>query len=89
MTIGVEYGQWVSKIDNTIVKLMIWDTSGQEQYKSVCRIFYRGSNCVLLTYDITREETFNNLQTWLRQVKNESLPDVMLYLIGNRCDLEE
>ena len=58
VTIGVEFGAFIVEIEKKIVKLQIWDTAGQESFRSITRIFYRGAHCVFLTYDITREETF-------------------------------
>lgn len=76
-------------LEGKIVKLQIWDTAGQEAFRSITRIFYRGAHCVFLTYDITREETFLALPDWLREVKQHASSDIVVYLIGNRCDLEE
>ena len=89
VTIGVEFGSFVSKIDDKIVKLQIWDTAGQESFRSITRIFYRGAHCVFLTYDITRDDTFVNVIDWLKEVKQHASSDILIYLIGNRCDLEE
>ena len=61
VTIGVEFGSFVFKVDERVIKLQIWDTAGQESFRSVTRIFYRGTDCVFLTYDITRNETFLSL----------------------------
>ncbi len=69
VTIGVEFGSFVCSIEDKITKLQIWDTAGQESFRSITRIFYRGAHCVFLTYDITREETFNNVIEWLKEVK--------------------
>ena len=69
VTIGVEFGSYGVRIDGKIIKLQIWDTAGQESFKSVTRIFYRGANCVFLTYDLTRDETFVSLGEWLKDVK--------------------
>ena len=89
VTIGVEFGSFGLKIDNKIVKLQIWDTAGQESFKSVTRIFYRGAHCVFLTYDVTREETFVNLLDWLKEIKQHAAEDVRVYLIGNKSELED
>ena len=86
VTIGVEFGSFVIKVDNKIVKLQIWDTAGQESFRSITRIFYRGANCVFLCYDITRKETFTNVQEWLMEIKQHAAADVVVYLIGNRVD---
>ena len=58
VTIGVEFGSYGIRVDNKMLKMQIWDTAGQESYKSVTRVFYRGAHFVFLTYDITRDETF-------------------------------
>ena len=89
VTIGVEFGSFVVKLEDKIVKLQIWDTAGQESFRSITRIFYRGAHCVFLTYDITREDTFINVLEWLKEVKSHASSDVVIYLIGNRSDLEE
>jgi Ras-related protein Rab-2A len=54
VTIGVEFGNFVMKIDNKLVKLQIWDTAGQESFRSITRIFYKGSNAVIIVYDVTK-----------------------------------
>ena len=52
------------------------------------RIFYRGAHCVFLTYDITRDETFENLRTWLKEIRQHANEDVRIYLIGNKSELD-
>jgi Ras-related protein Rab-2A len=89
VTIGVEFGSFACKLEEKIIKLQIWDTAGQESFRSITRIFYRGAHCVFLTYDITREDTFINVRDWLKEVKQHASSDIIIYLIGNRCDLEE
>ena len=89
VTIGVEFGSFVFTVDEKIIKLQIWDTAGQESFRSITRIFYRGAHCVFLTYDITREETFSNIIDWLKEVKQHASQDIVIYLIGNRADLED
>ncbi len=72
VTIGVEFGSFGIKVENKIVKMQIWDTAGQESYKSVTRIFYRGAHCVFLTYDMTRDETFLNVESWYNEIKQHA-----------------
>ena len=69
VTIGVEFGTFIIKVENKIVKVQIWDTAGQESFRSVTRVFYRGANIVFLCYDITRRLTFDHLTTWLQEIK--------------------
>ena len=63
--------------------------AGQESFRSVTRIFYRGAHCVFLTYDITRDETFANLTDWLKEIQQHASEDVKIYLIGNKSEMEE
>ena len=69
VTVGVEFGTLIIRLEDQIFKLQIWDTAGQESFKSITKIFYRGAHCVVLAYDITRLDTFLNLETWLKEVK--------------------
>ena len=87
-TIGVEFGSYTLKIQDKIVKMQIWDTAGQEYFKSLTRVFYKGAHCVFIVYDIRREETFNKLRDWLNEVKMNSDPEIAMVLVGNQCDME-
>ena len=89
VTVGVEFGTLLVKLEQQVFKLQIWDTAGQESFKSITKIFYRGAHCIFLAYDITRLETFNNLATWYNEVMAQSEPDVILFLVGNKKDKEE
>jgi len=89
VTIGVEFGSFVFKVETKVIKLQIWDTAGQESFRSVTRIFYRGADCVFLVYDITRNETFMNLTEWLKEIRQHGNEDVRIYLIGNKSEMEE
>eukprot|EP01121_Diplochlamys_sp_Union-15-3_P004536 TRINITY_DN14720_c0_g1_i1.p1 TRINITY_DN14720_c0_g1~~TRINITY_DN14720_c0_g1_i1.p1 ORF type:complete len:207 (-),score=28.28 TRINITY_DN14720_c0_g1_i1:56-655(-) len=88
MTIGVEFGTLMLNIDNRPVKLQIWDTAGQESFKAITRNYYRGAHGVLIVYDITRKETFNYLDDWLVQAR-ENGDNLTILLVGNKCDLED
>ena len=89
VTVGVEFGAFLMQIEDKIIKLQIWDTAGQESFKSLNKIFYRGSHCVFLVYDLTREETFNNIEDWLKEVKMNTGSEWMTFLIGNQVDNED
>ena len=86
LTIGVEFGSILFKTQEKIIKLQIWDTAGQENFKSITKIFYRGTHCVFLTYDISRENTFENALKWLKEVRENSGSDVIVFLIGTQVD---
>ncbi|XP_002868082.2 ras-related protein RABB1a isoform X2 [Arabidopsis lyrata subsp. lyrata] len=89
LTIGVEFGSKKITIDNIPIKLQIWDTAGQESFRSVTRSYYRGRAGTLLVYDITRRETFNHLASWLEEARRHASENMTTMLIGNKCDLEE
>lgn len=88
LTIGVEFGARMVSIDAKRVKLQIWDTAGQESFRSITRSYYRGAAGALLVYDITRRDTFNHLTRWLEEAKQNSNPHMAIMLIGNKSDLE-
>ena len=89
VTVGVEFGSLVIKLEQQIFKLQIWDTAGQENFKSITKIFYKGAHCVLLTYDLTKRYTFENLEQWHEEVCTLCEPDVIVILVGNQKDREE
>lgn len=88
VTVGVEFGSLLIKIENIVFKLQIWDTAGQESFQSITKIFYRGAHAVLLTYSIASQSSFNNLEHWHNEVKAQSEPDSLVFLVGNQKDRE-
>lgn len=75
-------------IDNKQIKLQIWDTAGQESFRSITRSYYRGAAGALLVYDITRRDTFKHLSRWLEEARQHSQSNMVIMLIGNKNDLE-
>jgi len=88
-TIGVDFGGKVVKVQDKVVKIQIWDTAGQEAFKSITRSYYRGAIAGLLMYDITNRNSFNNISKWLDETKNFAKETIVLCLVGNKSDLEE
>jgi len=88
LTIGVEFGARLITIDNNQIKLQIWDTAGQESFRSITRSYYRDAAGALLVYDITRRESFNHLGRWLEEARQNGNPNMTIMLIGNKSDLE-
>jgi len=88
LTIGVEFGARMINIEGKQIKLQIWDTAGQEAFRSITRSYYRGAAGALLVYDITRRDTFNHLTTWLEDARQHSNSNMVIMLIGNKSDLE-
>mmetsp|Transcript_38239 Transcript_38239/g.43398 ORF Transcript_38239/g.43398 Transcript_38239/m.43398 type:complete len:216 (+) Transcript_38239:59-706(+) len=87
LTIGVEFGARTIQISDKNIKLQIWDTAGQESFRSITRSYYRGSVGALLVYDITRRESFEHLEKWLDETRQNANPNTVIMLIGNKCDL--
>lgn len=88
LTIGVEFGARLINIDQNQIKLQIWDTAGQESFRSITRSYYRDAAGALLVYDITRRESFNHLNRWLEEARQNGNPNMTIMLIGNKSDLE-
>ena len=77
------------KVNDKVIKLQIWDTCGQEIYKSLISNFYRNSSLAVLVYAIDNKESFNHVENWLNDLKSQANPDVRIFLVGNKADLEE
>jgi small GTP-binding protein len=88
VTVGVEFGSYLIKIEDKILKMQIWDTAGQESFRSITKIFYRGAHAAILGYSITKKDTFENLDDWLIETKASCSPDCLNLLIGNKSDLD-
>lgn len=88
LTIGVEFGARMVSIEGKQIKLQIWDTAGQESFRSITRSYYRGAAGALLVYDITRRDTFDHLASWLEDARQHSSSNMVIMLIGNKSDLE-
>ncbi|TGZ66446.1 hypothetical protein CRM22_005331 [Opisthorchis felineus] len=88
-TIGVEFATKIIELDDQKIKLQIWDTAGQERFRAVTRSYYRGAAGALLVYDITRKSTFNRIHTWLSDARRLTCHNTVVFLIGNKADLEE
>lgn len=89
-TIGVDFGIKTVAIGGHIIKLQLWDTAGHERYKTFTAAYFKDSLGIIVVYDITRMESFRNVEKWL-EIANEHLSykDVKLLLIGNKIDLDE
>ena len=87
-TVGFEFFSFNMKIDDKIVKLQIWDTCGMEIYRSLITNFYRNSALAIVMYSIDNEKSFENTSLWLKELKTYSSPDIQVFLIGNKFDLE-
>ena len=88
VTIGAEFSSIIAKIQEKNIKLQVWDTAGQENFRSMVRVFYKGSHAAFLVFNITKKETFERLQEWIKDIRENALPDVRIILLGNMKDEE-
>ncbi|KAJ6252757.1 ras-related protein rab-2a [Anaeramoeba flamelloides] len=88
-TIGVEFGSRMIKIKDQQIRLQIWDTAGQETFRSITRSYYRGAAGALLVYDVSKRETFDHARNWLEDALKHSTTNLQVMLIGNKSDLEK
>ena len=88
-TIGVEFGAKNIEFDNQIYRIQIWDTAGQENFRSITRAYYKNSVCAMVVYDITSISSFQHVQNWIEDIRNQSPKTVLIILVGNKIDLED
>lgn len=89
VTVGVEFGCKNLKVAGKNLKLQVWDTAGQENFRSITRSYYRGAIGAFLMYDITRRPAFEHIQSWVEEIKANGNPYIHLFLVGSKNDLEE
>jgi Ras-related protein Rab-11A len=87
-TIGVEFAQKTIVIDGKTIKAQIWDTAGQERYRAITSAYYRGAVGALLVYDICKPFSFENVDRWLKELKDHADSQTVVMLTGNKADLK-
>ena len=88
-TIGVDFKIRKLELEGKSIKLQIWDTAGQERFRTITKSYYRGSNGIVVVYDITDRESFEQVQHWMSEIDAHAQADVCRLLVGNKCDLAE
>ena len=89
ITIGVEFGAKNIEIGDKLYRVQIWDTAGQENFRSITRAYYKNSVCAIVVYDISKRDSFENISTWIEDCRNQSPKSIYMILVGNKCDLED
>ena len=88
LNIGLECFKKDEEISGKLIRIKIWDTAGQEQYKSITKNFFRNANGVLVVYDVTNKTSFNKVKDWIQSIKENSNVDIKVILIANKIDIE-
>lgn len=86
-TIGTDFHSKTISQSNTNIKIQFWDTAGQEKYNSLTSAYYKDAHGIIIVYDITKLESFQNCQKWLSDVESQSTEKLVFLLIGNKSDL--
>ncbi|XP_066595710.1 ras-related protein Rab-37-like isoform X1 [Prorops nasuta] len=85
-TVGIDFRNKLVTVDEMTIKLQIWDTAGQERFRSVTHSYYRDAHALLLLYDVTNKTSFDNIRAWLSEIREHANEDVVIMLLGNKCD---
>ncbi|KAI8139270.1 P-loop containing nucleoside triphosphate hydrolase protein [Fennellomyces sp. T-0311] len=86
-TIGVDFKIRTIELEGKTVKLQIWDTAGQERFRTITSSYYRGAHGIIVVYDVTDQDTFNNVKQWLQEIDRYAAEDVNKLLVGNKSDM--
>lgn len=87
-TIGVEFMTKSVKVESRDAKVQIWDTAGQERFRAISRSIYHGAKGAMIVYDITNQASFDSVPAWLQELRVHVHATTVIFLIGNKCDLE-
>ena len=87
-TIGAAFYSLIKKINGKNVKYFIWDTAGQEKFRSICKMYYRGSKACLCVCDVTDKKSFDDIEYWVNSVRESASEDVKIILLANKTDLD-
>ena len=88
-TIGLDYRLKTMKLKSgKDIKLQIWDTAGQDRFRAITKNYYKGSHGIILIYDVTNLQTFENVKNWVNQIREEASTKVVIYIAANKIDME-
>ena len=88
-TIGVDFKIKTITVEGKTIKMQVWDTAGQERFRTITASYYRGSNGIIVVYDVTDRQSFDHVAYWMKEIDRLASPDVCRLLVGNKSDLSE
>jgi len=88
-TIGASFLTKTMHVEGRSFKFQIWDTAGQEKYRALAPMYYRGAQAAIIVYDITKEDSFKTLRSWVHELQRHGAPNIVLAIAGNKADLED
>ena len=88
-TIGIDFKIKIIDLSGKLIKLQIWDTAGQERFRTITKTYYKGAHGIILTYDVTDQNSFKNIRNWIKQIEANAQTNVCKVLVGNKSDLFE
>ena len=87
-TIGVDFKIRTIEVNGKMIKLQIWDTAGQERFRTIVSSYYRGAHGIMIVFDITDKDSFNNVNMWYNEIQKYASSNIKTILIGNKADFE-
>ena len=84
--IGVDFRVKVLNVENKLIKLQIWDTAGEERFRTITKTYYNGAHGIILMYDVTDQNSFKNIRNWIKQIEANADKSVGIVLVGHKCD---
>jgi Ras-related protein Rab-1A len=88
-TIGVDFKIRTIEQAGSVVKLQMWDTAGQEKFKTVTHSYYKGAQGIILVFDLCDQKSFGDIRSWVSEAERHTNRDSVKVLVGNKCDLDE
>ena len=88
-TIGFDFKyKFVTLEEGKTVKVQLWDTAGEERFRTIAKSYYKGAHGIVLIYDVTNRKTYENIRKWMNQIKDDSSSNISIILVANKIDCE-
>ncbi|GKT37353.1 Small GTPase like protein [Aduncisulcus paluster] len=87
-TVGIDFKNKDVKVDGKLITLQLWDSAGQERFKTIVKSYFRSADAVILAYDVTDEKSFKRVEYWISSIERGSPEGCVKVIVGNKCDLK-